>query len=377
MKVLFLSVPTGQGHHQTAKAVLEYFSNNPSVECRFLDVVDNTSSVLAEYLQKGYLLSTTVTPGVYGTFYDLADRRNHDKKSNIGKLIKSILNKKLFQYIEIYDPDIIVATHVVSAMAITYLRKKHAIRAKTLAIVTDFTFHPFWEEAKLDYYITASELLNFQAIKKGYAPEKVLPFGIPIQPHFATKLPKEEARKELGLENRFTVLLMMGSMGYGNDTLDTVRTLDKMEEDFQLITVCGNNKRLKSRIDKMTKHKTVINFGYSNQVALLMDAADCIITKPGGLSTSEALAKELPIIMLDPIPGQEDRNKEFMLNNGIALAVSETYPVTEAVYQLMHFDFKIQNLKHNMKYIAKPNAAADLGKFMLKIGTENAEDASQ
>ena len=102
-----------------------------------------------------------------------------------------------------------------------------------------------------------------------------------------------------------------------------------------------------------------------------MDAADCIITKPGGLSTSEALAKNLPIIMMDPIPGQEDRNKEFMLNNGLALSVSDTFPVTEAVYQLLHYDYKMDMLKKNMQYIAKPNAAADLGEFMLELCENN------
>ncbi|MBE7021981.1 MAG: glycosyltransferase [Ruminococcaceae bacterium] len=367
MKILFLSVPTGQGHHQAAKAVLEYFQQDDSVECRFLDVVDNTSSFLADSLQKGYLISTTVAPKMYGTFYDMADRRNYSKSSSLGKFVKSILNKKLSKYIEIYDPDIIVTTHIFSALALTYLRKKQAIRAKTIAIITDFTIHPYWEDTKLDYYITASELLGFQAMKKGHEPEKVKPFGIPIRPHFAHKLSKEEARKHLKLENRFTILLMMGSMGYGSDTLDTVRNLDRMEEDFQLVTVCGTNKRLKARIDRMTKHKTIINYGYSNEVATLMDAADCIITKPGGLSTSEALAKELPIIMMDPIPGQEDRNKEFMLNNGIALSVSDTFPVTEAVYQLMHYDFKVESLRRNMKNFSKPNAAAALGEFMLTL----------
>jgi len=171
----------------------------------------------------------------------------------------------------------------------------------------------------------------------------------------------------LGIEDKFTVLVMMGSMGYGSSTLETVRTLNRMNEDFQLITVCGNNKKLKNSIDRMTKYKPIVNYGYTNQVATLMDAADCIITKPGGLSTSEALAKNLPIIMLDPIPGQEDRNKEFMLNNGIALSVSETFPVTEAVYQLIHHPFKAEMLKHNIRHIAKPYAARDVGQFMAEL----------
>ncbi len=371
MKVLFLSVPTGQGHHQTAKAVLEYFKDNETVECRFLDVVDNTSPILADSLQKGYLLSTKVAPKMYGTFYDLADRRDHSKYSGMGKLVKSVLNKKLLKYLKLYDPDIIVATHIFSAIAMTYLRRKYPVRAKTIAIITDFTLHPYWEDADLDYYVTASELLEFQALKKGQPLAKLKPFGIPIQPRFATRMSKAEARAHLGLEDCFTILLMMGSMGYGNDVLDAIRSLDRMKEKFQLITVCGNNKKLKARIDAMNKRKTIINYGYTNEVSTLMDAADCIITKPGGLSTSEALAKNLPIIMMDPIPGQEDRNKEFMLNNGLALSVSDTFPVTEAVYQLLHYDYKMDMLKKNMQYIAKPNAAADLGEFMLKLCENN------
>ena len=190
-------------------------------------------------------------------------------------------------------------------------------------------------------------------------------------PKFAEKIPQADARKELGLDSRFTILLMMGSMGYGNDTMDIISRLDNMSEDFQIITVCGNNKKLKAQIDAMEKKKRFINYGFTHNVDVLMDAADCIITKPGGLSTSEALAKELPIIMLDPIPGQEDRNEEFMLNNGIAISLSDTYTVDEAIYQLIHFGYRLDQLKQNMKYIAKPNSTRDLGEFMLTLCGEN------
>lgn len=370
MKVLFLSVPTGQGHHQTAKAVLEYFKSNQEVECRFLDIMDNVSPMLADSIQQGYLLSTKVTPHIYGRFYDMADKRDVSKDSNVARLIKSVLHKKLLAYIRQYDPDIIVATHVVAAIATTYLRNKYPIRAKAIAIVTDYTIHPFWEDADVDYYITASELLDYQALKKGIPANKIKSFGIPIQPHFTQKLSQEEARKKLGLENCFTVLLMMGSMGYGQDILSTIRSLDRMNEDLQLVTVCGNNKKLKARIDALIKHKKIYNYGYTQEVSTMMDAADCIITKPGGLSTSEALAKGLPIIMLDPIPGHEDRNKEFMLNNGVAMCISPSFPVTEAVYQLIKYDFKSSELKDNMKNIAKPYAAETLGKFMLELAMQ-------
>ena len=124
---------------------------------------------------------------------------------------------------------------------------------------------------------------------------------------------------------------------------------------------------MKRRVDEMKLCHKVYSLGFVDNVDVLMDACDCIITKPGGLSSSEALAKEIPIIMLDPIPGQEDRNKEFMLNNGIALNVSSSYGIEEVIYQLKNFDYKLANLKNNMKYVKKPNSTRDLCEFLLSI----------
>lgn len=367
MRILFLSVPTGQGHHQTCKALEEYCSNIKGVECLTLDVVDNVRPLLADSLSNAYLLSTKMTPGVYGRIYGMAERRDYTKTSGLSRIIKTVLNRKLMRVLRDYKPDVIVSSHVFSAIAVSYLKRKYPFKAKTVAIITDFTVHPFWEETSFDYYITATELLDFQVMKKGHSPEKIKPFGIPISPKFAAGISKEEARAELGLEDKFTVLFMMGSMGYGHNTMQSIKQLDSLEEDFQLITVCGRNTRLKQHIDRLEKNKTILNFGYVNNVDLLMDAADCIITKPGGLSTSEALAKGLPIIMLNPIPGQEDRNEEFMLNNGLAMSISETFTVDEAIYQLINYPHKINQLKENMKFVAKPNSAKEMGEFLLSI----------
>lgn len=370
MKVLFLSVPTGHGHHMAARALEECFKSGryagQKIECMTLDVFEHVNPILADSVQKGYLLSTKMTPKAYGAFYSFSEKRDPSKYSSVGKLVKTILNKKLFQFLNEYDPDAIVATHTFSAIAISYLREKYGMHAKSFAIITDFTVHPFWEDVHIDYYVTASELLNWQAMKKGYSLEKVKPFGIPILSKFAHTIPKAQARRELGLCDRFTVLVMTGSMGYGSDVLANLAKLNDMDEDFQLITVCGNNKKLKAHIDGMEKKKPFLNYGFTDNINLLMDAADCIITKPGGLSTSEALAKRLPIIMLDPIPGQEDRNEEFMLNNGIALSVSKTFPVDEVLYQLIHHPWKLEMLRHNMSYFAKPNSAQDFADFIVK-----------
>lgn len=374
MKILFLSVPTGGGHHQAARAMEDYFAGHKDVECRILDIAENVNSILADALSKGYILTTTITPKIYGSLYDLLDTRKTESQADVSKTVSffsKAFRKKLRDYLDVYQPDVIVSTHLFATIAINRIAKRHPMKAKLVSIVTDFTIHPMWEQARSDYFITASELLDYQALKKWGSTDQVLSFGIPIHPKFEKKVPSAEARASLGLSEKFTVLVMMGSMGYGTHTVDILKKLDKSEDDFQVLVVCGNNKKLKSKIDRMKLSKPVLTYGYVNNVNDLMDACDCIVTKPGGLSTSEALSKNLPILLLDPIPGQENRNMEFMLNNGIAMSLSDTFGADEAVYQLMHYPFKAQHLSENTKFFAKPYAARDLGEFLLKLLAKN------
>ena len=378
LKVLFLSVPTGGGHHQAARALENYFADRDDVECRMLDMAENVNSALAEAVSKGYILTTSVTPKLFGAIYDLLDTRENPSTevSRTMRVLMSAFQKKLWAYISAFRPDVIVSTHPFCTITINRVAKHHPLSARLISVVTDFTVHPFWEQARSDYYITASELLSFQAVKKWATEEHVLPLGIPVDPKFASKISKTEARAKLGIADKFTVLVMMGSMGYGTSTAQALKKLDRLDEDFQILMVCGSNKKLKSRMEKLKLTKDMEVYGFVNNVDVLMDACDCIITKPGGLSTSEALAKHLPIIMLDPIPGQEDRNKEFMLNNGIAMNISETFGVDEAVYQLMHYPFKQEQMVGNVMRFAKPNAAKNLGDFILSLYADKVQNGT-
>ncbi len=371
-KVLILSIPTGDGHHQAAKAIQTYFKARGDVDCRLLDIAENVNGALAEAVSKGYIITTTAAPKLYGSLYELFDQREHPstEASKTLKFLSQVFRKKLYAYIKEFRPDVIVSTHLFASLTLNRIAKHHPIPAKLISIVTDFTLHPTWEQVKSDYFVIASELLEYQAIKKWGTKEHVLSFGIPIHPKFAEKRPIEEARSIVGIESKFTVLIMMGSMGYGSQAKDVIKQLDKLEFDFQILMVCGSNAKLKRRIERLKISKPIKVYGFVDNIDVLMDAADCIITKPGGLSTSEALAKRLPILMVNPIPGQEDRNKEFMLNNGIALNISETYGVDEAVYQLITCPFKRESLIENTHHFAKPFAARDLCEFIVSLCEE-------
>lgn len=363
MRALILTITTGQGHNQVA-ANLSRCLKEQGVEAVSMDVFEYISSGLKEIVSQGYLMSTKRLPRVYGKAYRMAEKR--EPEGRVLKITSSIMARKLVSFMDEFMPDVIICTHVFAAMLVTSIKKKLEKNTKTVGIVTDFTIHPYWEETELDYYITATELLCNQAVKKGIGREKLLPFGIPIDKRFEKRTDKANARQALGFEDKNTVLVMSGSMGYGK-LLRMIKQLDESPLDFQLITVCGHNTKLKKQIDEAEFKHTIYNFGFSDKVDLFMDAADCIVTKPGGLTTSEALAKGLPIVMANPIPGQEDRNVEFLLNNGAALKVSKTFPADEAIYQIFTNAERLDGLRKMAKVLGRGDATRRFTEFILGL----------
>ncbi len=366
MKGLIFSITAGQGHNQTAKVLSDYL-NGLGAQCAYMDVFEYINPLLSESVSKIYLASTKNLPKIYGRIYRMCEKRPTDEMHGLPKITTNLLAKRLIKMVEKEAPDFIICTHVFAALLVTALAENISKNIKTIGIVTDFTIHPYWEDTNLDYYITASEVLTNQGVKKGISADKFKPFGIPIDVKFAEKLERSEAFQKLGLPEKKTVLVMSGSMGFGN-LEEEILALDRVDMDFQIVTICGNNKKLEKSIEKLETQKSVFTYGYVDNVDVFMDAADCIVTKPGGLTTSEALAKELPMIMSNPVPGQEDRNVEFLLNAGAALKVSRTYPIDDAVIQMFSGD-RSRLIAETMKSLGKPNATRDLAVFIKDIVT--------
>lgn len=366
MKGLILSITAGQGHNQTAKVLNGRFKEH-GVETEYLDVYKYINPLLSDSVNKIYLMSTKNIPKIYGGVYRLCEKRNVQPKIGVRgmtKLTNSVLSHSLIKLIQEKQPDFIICTHIFAALLVTYISSIETLNALTIGIVTDFTVHPYWEDSYLDYYILPSKRLTIQGMKKGFPESRLLPLGIPIDPKFKTKHDKAEAKREMNIETEHNVLVMSGSMGFG-DIVSEIRQLDKLDIDFGIVTVCGHNQKLKERIDALKTRKKIYSFGFTKKVDVLMDACDCIITKPGGLTTSEALAKQIPMLMNNPIPGQEDRNVEFLLNAGAAMKISRTNPLDEAVYQMFINDEHRRLMQENMKLLAKPNAADDLVEFVI------------
>ena len=375
MKILILSVTAGQGHNSTAKALSESLEAR-GAEVRTLDTMRYINKLLGKTVDKGYLLISSRAKLAYKGAYRLAEmRKKAIDELNPTRLTAKMLSQKLKKYIDSFDPDIIICTHIYAGIFVDVLKSEQKIRAKTMAILTDFAFHPYWEEGDdLDYVVVPNESLFLKAREKGFHDGQILPFGIPINPKFENKTDKREARIRLGLDpDKHTILIMGGSMGYGN-IVKTIDRLDNIISDFQIISVCGSNKATKAKIDSKVYTKTVLNFGYTSNVDELMDAADCIITKPGGLTSSEAMAKSLPMIIVNPIPGQEDRNTEFLVNNGCAMAVTPTYTLEEIIYTLFNVPGKLEAMKKSISIYSHPDSTRNICDFAIKLG-EKVTDA--
>jgi processive 1,2-diacylglycerol beta-glucosyltransferase len=367
MKALILSISTGQGHHAVGAAIANTFESM-NVSCTTMDAYEYVDPKLSNLLSKGYLLSTAHAPWLSAKAYNALVKKN----SPYGKLSVPQLTNQYFawdlnKYVQKDKPDIIVCTHVLSSIIASVMRARNWTDAITAGIVTDFTVHPLWEETRdLDYYVTPSELLDFQMERKGLDASKILPFGIPIRPQFSRRTDGAEARRSLGLDADVpTILLMSGSMGYGGIDASTEK-LDALSLDMQVIVVCGNNKEMYRKLKRKRFKKRFDIYGYVDYVDLMMDAADCIITKPGGITSSEALAKGLPMIMVNPIPGHETRNAEFMLNNGIALYATKSFPLEEAVFSLFKHPDRLEDLRATVALYAKNDASRTLCEFLVQ-----------
>ncbi len=362
MKVLILSITAGEGHNSTAEAIRQTFAEHGD-EAEVFDAYRYVSKALYEVIKQGYLLVTKDFKKLFEKSYALAENRKTSGDNSLYRIANLRLTRKLSGYIKQYSPDAIIYTHCFLGVVTDLLKTKNGMDIPMIGVVTDYTVHPLWEEARsTDRFVVANELLASQLYRKGMRNEQIAPIGIPVRKQFSESVPKARARAELGLPDKLTVLLMGGSMGYGN-IASVVEELDSVHGDFQIISVCGNNREAKEQIDALHTKKRVLNFGFTKEIPLLMDASDVIITKPGGLTTSEALVKKLPIIICNPIPGHEQRNAAFLLNNGVAMSVDAHTHLEDVLFQLLHSPTRLDGMRRAIEAIAKPNSTEEL--YML------------
>ena len=368
MKVLILSVSTGYGHHATANALAENLRLR-GAEAEVVDVYEKINRLFQQGLSKGYLVTMKYLKTGYRLAYRHLEKRPPDTSEySITGFINTLMGMKFSSFIDDYGPDAVICTHPFAAQLVNELKRRSRLTVPIVGIVTDYTLPPIWSDTSfVDYIVLPSEVLVPRCRKHGIDPARVKPLGIPVQRKFSVKMPKAEARVKLGLDPELpTALLVSGSMGYGN-IREVAEQVRGMFPDLQLLVVCGNNQSQYRKLAPLDSPRFRV-YGFVHNMDEMMDAADCIITKPGGLTVSEALAKVLPMILLSPIPGHEERNVEFLLNCGMALRATPTFPLDEVIHQLFSQPERLRLMEQSIRLYPQPRAAEDIAEFVLSLG---------
>jgi processive 1,2-diacylglycerol beta-glucosyltransferase len=275
-----------------------------------------------------------------------------------------------------FQPDIVVCTHLLPSEILSWLKAEEQIRCPQAVVVTDFDVHAMWLCRRFEQYFVALEETRVHLEKLGIPEGKVTVTGIPIDPIFMAPKDKEEMRLKHGLAaNTTTILVSAGGFGVGR-LEDLAACLLELNHEVQVIVLCGRNEDVKTRLDAVVSQRPegsrvlFKNLGYTTLVDEYMSASDILLGKPGGLTTSEALSKGLVFVIVNPIPGQEERNSDHLLEEGVAIRCNNLPALAYKVERLLGDPTRLASMQANARRMARPNAAFDVVKrlVVLKAG---------
>lgn len=368
MKILTLSVSAGSGHSKAAEAINDYFNKNyTDVENRTINTLKYINPVIDKLVIGSYLNALKKTPAIYAKLFSYAE--SDDTVSSITQLINDLLSIKLKNLIDKYAPDVIVCTHFFPLEMVSILKRKGKINTPTIAIITDYAPHSIWFYDYVDAYVVPHEDFVQDLIEKGIAKDTIYPFGIPISEEFMEIINKKTCRRELGMnEDTLTLLLMGGGLGMGN-MKSIFEQLAFSNLSAQLIACTGNNMKLKNQLIDISSrcNKKTLIYDFTDNVSSLMSACDILISKPGGLTVTESINKHLPLVITSAIPGHEERNADYLLNNGIAARVKDTDSIVSVVKQLTKSKFRLNHMVESAKEKSKPTATRDICELILSL----------
>lgn len=360
-RVLLLYISENSGHHQATKAIEEaLYLGNPQIEVLNINSFNYTNPILERIINNLYNKVIKNKPEVWKYLYD--NPKIVRRTRRLRKVIHKFNSKKLEKLIDDFNPEAIVCTQAFPCGMIADLKKTNKIDVPLIGVLTDYAPHSYWMYGDVDAYVVPSEQTKKRFIDNGIKPERIFPYGIPISPKFSEACEKNMVAKTLGIEEDLpTVLMMGGGQGLGpiEELIFAANTIDK---PFQIIVVCGLNGKLKKWLEKrkLLFRKKMIILGYTTQVEMLMDAADLIVSKPGGLTTAEALTKALPIVVVNPIPGQEAMNTEFLLEEGVAVKARNPLNAAMLIEELLNEPERLQKMKEAALKHAQPNSARNI-----------------
>lgn len=361
---LILSCSGGAGHIRAAEALHRTAPlTRLPIRTEHYDVLDFTSKIFKKLYSETYLLMVNRAPELWGYLYEQSERKPYEKKGII-KSFDRLNYKRYLNTLRELEPDAIICTHFLPYISVSSELRKNNITAPVFAVTTDFDIHQLWVDPIIERYFVYNEESAWQLQSKKVPAEKITVAGIPIMPEFQSKRKQKNVRVKLGINpNQFTVLVLSGGFGIGRVKEIVEQTATTLSEfdgiNFNLLIVCGKNSKVQTEIQELELPKNITPhiYGFIDNMHEFMDASDLLISKAGGLTSSEAIAKSLPILIVDPIPGQESRNTDMIVEHGAGWKAINLPNLSYKLQQILNTRTVLNQARKATQQLAKPDAA--------------------
>jgi processive 1,2-diacylglycerol beta-glucosyltransferase len=372
-RVLLLSASSGAGHVRAAQALEKAFSARGDCAVEHVDAIHYVSKLFQRMYEKAYISMVRRAPELMGVLYDRTDQPwNHLRR----RLTMDRLNAQpMIQMLKKVQPDLCVATHFLPGEIIAWLIAKRKLRARNAIVVTDYDVHALWLCRTVDrYYVALQESAEYLAAI-GVPREKPRVTGIPVDLCFARPLNRTDTRRYLRLDPDATTLLVSaGGEGVG-PIEQLVRGLLEMRRPWQIVAIAGKSEKPRKRLEELSRQVGTLPggaprlcaVGFTTEMDQYMAAADLLVGKAGGLTTSEALARGLPMVLIEPIPGQEERNADHLLEAGAAIRCNNLPVAAWKVAALLDNPERLAHMQEAARRMARPNAAANIAEDALTL----------
>jgi len=367
-RIALLYISEVSGHHSATLAIEKAVKTlAPETAVLNINALNYTNPISEKVVNRLYTEIIKRTPGVWDYLYDnpVIAKKIENLRDKIHKL-NSPKFKRLFDR---FQPDAVACTQAFPCGMVSDFKETYCSKIPLVGVLTDYIPHSYWIHDNVNYYVTPSPEVSLRLAEKGVSPAKIKALGIPCDPKFNDRPEINKTMQKLKFERNIKTILMMGG-GQGLGPIKTmVESLEKVNKPLQEIVITGTNRKLlrslKKKIKK-SKHKIAL-FGYADNICELMSISDIIITKPGGVTTAEALGRGLPMVIVKPIPGQEANNTGYLINQGAAIRTDQPRDLNLIIEGLLDNPHKLFAMRQAVQRIAKPRASLDIARLLLDL----------
>lgn len=372
MNILIFYASYGGGHLNAAKSIyeyiLKYYKDN---HLELIDCMKYVNKTVEKVTTAAYREAAKKAPWVWGRIYNDSQK---GPLAHLSSRSNKIMAIKLWRLLREKKPDLIISTHPFSSQMCSYLKRKGKITAKIATIMTDFAPHDQWLVGSdfTDYFFVANDKMKDYLITTNITGDKVFVTGIPLSNRFLQSYDRKKILDSYGLVDGKKNILFFGGGEFGlgkSKTFHIFESLIQASQDMQIIAIAGKNEKMKSRFDEVVEKKKATTrvkvLSFTNQIPELMSISDLVVTKPGGMTTTESLASGLPMIIINPIPGQEEENAEFLVRNGVAVWIKKEDNIARVLKNLYRHPEKIDEMRNNIPNLAKPDSTKNICDILI------------